>query len=80
MAAWLVAGAVTPVEVFLPSECVHCGERALLFDELAPFEKLGAALVVTGMCARHWSNFAQGMAQSQGLTLLRREDEQQVVE
>lgn len=59
----------------LPRQCRHCGEPTLFIAELAPAEALAAVALGSGMCARHWSNFAQGYAQSYGLTLLR-EDEQ----
>jgi hypothetical protein len=58
----------------LPRTCVHCDQPALLVSELSPYEGLGAVLNVSGMCARHWSNFAQNMALSHGLTLLRAEE------
>jgi len=58
----------------LPTQCVHCGEPVLQVDELAPFEALGAIINGGAMCPRHWSNFAQRMAQSHGLTLLREEE------
>lgn len=54
--------------------CPHCGEPVLLVEDLAPMEQLGAVLAGESMCARHWSNFAQGVANETGLTLLRAED------
>jgi hypothetical protein len=58
----------------LPSECAICGDSVLLFDDLAPFEKLAIVWLGLGMCARHWSNFAQKEALSAGPTLLLEQD------
>ena len=58
----------------LPTACEICGAPPLFVSELAPYEAMGAVLSGSAMCARHWSNFAQGMAQSHGLTLLRQEE------
>lgn len=58
----------------LPRECAICGGPVLLVDELAPAEALAAVICGGAMCERHWSNFAQGVGQSHGVTLLRREE------
>ena len=58
----------------MPTRCPICGEPVLLVAELAPAEAMGAVLCGTSMCPRHWSNFAQGMANSHGLSLLRSEE------
>jgi hypothetical protein len=58
----------------LPTQCVHCDGQALLIAELAPAEALAAVLTGGAMCGRHWSNCAQGLANSHGLTLLRRDE------
>jgi hypothetical protein len=58
----------------ISSRCPICGDDALLVADLAPFEAMGVVVHGVSMCARHWSNFAQGMAQSHGLTLLRSEE------
>lgn len=60
----------------IPTACAICGADVLLVDELAPLEHFAAVSVGAAMCARHWSNFAQRMAQSHGLTLLRQEEAQ----
>jgi hypothetical protein len=61
-------------ELFLPALCSHCGARAVPLEDLAPFEQLASLLAFAGMCGRHWSNAAQEIAQSHGLTLLRAEE------
>ena len=58
----------------LPVGCVHCGDPALKVNELAPWERQAAVWLDAGLCARHWSNFAQGLALSHGLSLLRSEE------
>jgi hypothetical protein len=61
-------------DCLLPTRCVHCDGQALLVAELAPAEALAAVLAGGAMCARHWSNVAQMVANSYGLTLLRQEE------
>jgi hypothetical protein len=46
--------------------------------DLAPLEAIAAVRLGAAMCARHWSNFAQGLAQSHGLALLRSEEAERV--
>jgi len=58
----------------LPTRCVICGDPPLFTSELAPLERWGAILNCAAMCARHWSNFAQGIANSHGESLLREEE------
>lgn len=59
----------------LPASCVICGSReVLLVDELARLEQWAAVTNGVALCARHWSNFAQAIALSHGLTLLREEE------
>lgn len=74
-----VAGAVMSADSCLtadclPGRCAICGERSLYVSELSPAEAVGSVMLFTSMCGRHWSNFAQGIARSHGLTLLREQE------
>lgn len=58
----------------LPGRCAICGERSLYVSELSPAEAAASVMLFTSMCGRHWSNCAQGIARSHGLTLLREQE------
>jgi hypothetical protein len=62
------------MDPMLPTRCAICDGRALQVSELAPLEGMATVVNGAGMCARHWANFAQGIANSYGLTLLRAEE------
>jgi hypothetical protein len=58
----------------LLQECAHCGQMSVPLAELAPDEQMASLLSLAGMCERHWSNAAQGLAKAWGLTSLQADE------